>query len=116
MKSALACTFLLLGLAACTPQQRTPDQIRQETANATHEAAQDAKAMAKGVVEGLKEKGPININKASADDLKTLPGIDDAAAQRIINDRPYADSSELAKRHVISRAEYDRIAGKVTAR
>ena len=57
----------------------------------------------------------ININHSSADDLRSLPGIDDAAAHRIIAHRPYGDSDDLVKRHIISRAEYDRISGKIDA-
>lgn len=106
----------LMALTACTTQQRSPDQIRRETADATAAAARDAKAVAKGVVEGLKEKGPININKASEDDLKSLPGMDAVAARRIVEHRPYDNSYELVKKHVISKAEYDRIADKVVAR
>ncbi len=66
--------------------------------------------------QGLKQQRTININRASADDLKSLPGIDNNAASRIIDHRPYTDSGDLVKRHVISRAEYDRIAGKIEAR
>ena len=106
---------LALALTACT-QQRSPDQIRRETADATATAARDAKAVAQGVAEGLKQKGPININRASQDDLKTLPGIDDAAAHRIIDGRPYDSSDDLVKKHVITKAEYDRIVDKVVAR
>jgi DNA uptake protein ComE-like DNA-binding protein len=116
MKLVLCARLLLLSLAACTPEKRSPDSIQQDTAKATREATQDAKAVAKGVVEGLKDKGPVNVNKASADDLKTLPGIDDAAAHRIIDNRPYDDSYDLVKKRVIPKSEYDQIAGKVTAR
>ena len=76
----------------------------------------DAKAVAQGVVDGLKQKGPVNLNKASDSELKTLPGIDQDAAQRIIEGRPYADASELVKKHIVSKAEYDRIADKITAK
>ncbi|MGA9587034.1 MAG: helix-hairpin-helix domain-containing protein [Terracidiphilus sp.] len=106
----------LLALTACTPHDRSPDEIREQTARATSTAVRDAKAVTQGVVEGVKQQRTININRASADDLKVLPGIDDAAAQRIIDHRPYTDSDDLVKRHVISRAEYDRIAGKIEAR
>jgi hypothetical protein len=106
----------LVALTACTPHDRSPDEIREQTARATSTAARDAKAVTQGVVDGLKQQRTININRASSDDLKSLPGIDDAAARRIIDHRPYSDSEDLVKRRVISREEYDRIAGKIEAR
>jgi DNA uptake protein ComE-like DNA-binding protein len=116
MKCTCFLALALLSLTACTPQQQNPDEIRKRTADATSTAAKDAKAVAQGVVDGLKQKGPVNINKASDTDLKTLPGIDQDAAQRIIEGRPYDDSSELVKKHIVSEAEYDRIADKITAK
>jgi len=105
----------LLFLVGCSSANRSPDAIRQQTANATATAARDAKAVAQGVVQGLKEKGPIDINKASEDDLASLPGIDHATAHRIVAGRPYRDSAELEKRHIVSKSEYDRIADHITA-
>ena len=116
LPQVMMCTLTLFMLTACTTQQRSPDQIRKETAEATSTAARDAKAVAQGVAEGLKQKGPVNINKASDDDLRSLPGIDDATARRIIDDRPYDSSDDMVKKHVITKAEYDRIADKVTAK
>ena len=107
------CLFVMLG---CSPASRSPDAIRQDTATATAAAARDAKAVVKGVVDGLKEKGPLNINRASADDLQTLPGIGEASAQKIIAGRPYENSIELVKRHIVSKAQYDRIASQVVAK
>ena len=116
MKGILFLALALLSLTACTPQQQNPDEIRKRTAEATSTAAKDAKAVAQGVVDGLKQKGPVNINKASEKDLTTLPGIDQDGANQIIEGRPYGDSSELVKKHIVSKAEYDRIADKITAR
>ena len=113
MKLSALALLVPLVLAGCTAHDRSPDQIREQTARATSTAARDAKAVAQGVVEGVKQERTININRASADDLKSLPGIDDVAARRIIDHRPYSDSYDLVKRHIVSREEYDRIAGKV---
>lgn len=104
----------LVGLAGCN-QNPTPEQIRQDTAKATREAARDTKAAVQGVVDGLKKTGPVNINEASESDLEALPGIDAARARRIVANRPYASSDELLRRHVITKDEYDRISGKVVA-
>jgi DNA uptake protein ComE-like DNA-binding protein len=115
MKRTLLLALGLLFLAGCSSANRSPDAIRQQTASATATAARDAKAVAQGVAQGLKEKGPININKASEDDLASLPGIDHATARRIVAGRPYGDSDDLVKRHVVSKSEYDRIADHITA-
>ncbi len=116
MRLLVLVPLALLALTGCTAHDRSPDEIREQTARATSTAVRDAKAVTQGVVEGVKQQRTININHASADDLQRLPGIDDAAAQRIVDHRPYSDSEDLVKRRVISRAEYDRIAGKIEAR
>jgi competence protein ComEA len=115
MKRALLCTLTLalFTLIGCTPAQRNPDEIRQETAKATSEATRDAKAVVQGVEDGLKTKGTVNINNATPEQLETLPGIDAARAQKIIAARPYQDPGELVKRHLVAKAEYDRIANQV---
>lgn len=116
MKWIVIAALGLVTLAGCSPSGPSPDQIRQHTANATAAAARDTRAIAQGVVEGLRTKGPLNINRASKDQLEMLPGIDSAAADRIIANRPYKDSMELTRRHVISKAEYRRIQTKIEAR
>lgn len=115
MKLSICC-LLLLVLAGCTPEKRSPDAIRQDTARVTSEAARDAKAVAQGVVDGVKEAGTVNINKASVDRLEKLPGMDAASAQRIIDHRPYSDIHDLVQRHILSKGEYDRIAAQITAK
>jgi DNA uptake protein ComE-like DNA-binding protein len=105
-----------IALAGCTAHDRSPDEIRQQTAHATSTAARDAKAVVQGVVEGMKQQRTINVNRSSAKDLSSLPGIDDSTAERIIAHRPYSDSYDLVKRHIISKEQYDHIAGKIEAR
>ncbi|HEX3891694.1 MAG TPA: helix-hairpin-helix domain-containing protein [Terracidiphilus sp.] len=122
MKTMILGTIALLGLVGCTttPSNPSPDQIRENTAKATREVVRDTKAVAKGVADGIKQQTDkdrrVDINKASADDLKSLPGVDDAHARKIIDGRPYNDASDLVKKHVVSGTEYDRISDKVTAR
>jgi competence protein ComEA len=101
---------------ACSPSERSPDAIRHDTAKAASEATRDAKAVVEGVKDGLKTGGPLNINNATAEQLETLPGITPAQARRIVAGQPYASSNELVKRHLVSQAEYDRIADKIETR
>jgi DNA uptake protein ComE-like DNA-binding protein len=120
MKTILVGTIALMGLVGCNNQPNpTPETIRQDTAKATSTVVRDTKAVAKGVVDGIKQQTTdkdrhVDINDASADDLKTLPGIDNARAHKIIAGRPYDDTSDLVKKHVVSGSEYDRISGQIT--
>lgn len=107
---------LVVAVAGCSHESRSPDAIRQDTANVTAGVARDAKAVAQGVVDGLRRKGPVNINKGSREDLQTLPGISSELADRIIAGRPYQTGGDLLKRRILTKSEYNKIADKIVAR
>lgn len=108
--------FLMLAALVGCQQKQNPQEIREKTAEATSEAKRDALAVAQGLREGWKEGDQqLNINSASKEQLLTLPGMTDAEADRIIADRPYNDPGDLVTRRVIPKAEYDKIAGRITA-
>jgi DNA uptake protein ComE-like DNA-binding protein len=110
-----ASLFSLLVLAGCTSQTQNPDQLREQTAKATAELKSDAKAVAEGVKEGLARDKTLDLNRASKDQLKILPGISPERADRIIAGRPYENAGELVTRHIVSQQEYDKIKDQVTA-
>lgn len=60
--------------------------------------------------------GVLDINSASADQLKALPGVGDAYAKRIIASRPYHSKDQLVSKGVLPQGVYDKIKGKITAR
>ena len=103
-------------LTGCTTSDRSPEAIRRDTAVATSTAARDAKAVAEGVVDGLRKPTAVNINDASQAELERLPGIDAVLARRIIASRPYGEPVDLLKRHVLSKPEYDPIGSRIVTR
>jgi DNA uptake protein ComE-like DNA-binding protein len=107
---------LLAGLGiGCAQKKESPDDIRQETANATAEVKANAKAVVEGVKEGLHRGNTVDLNKSSKDDLLNLPGMTSDRADRVIAARPYDDPHQLVSRHILSGTEYDRIKDQVTA-
>jgi DNA uptake protein ComE-like DNA-binding protein len=105
----------LASITACNTRDN-PDEIRQRTAEATETVRRDAKAMAEGVKEGMgRDKKTINVNKASREDLLTLPGLTEHEADRIIAQRPYDNTDDLVRRHVLPREEYDKISDRIIA-
>lgn len=115
--SIVALASLLTGIIACTNNKGdNPDEIRRRTAEATETMRRDAKAVADGVKEGMqRDNKAVNINKASREDLLTLPGITEHEADRIIAERPYDNADDLVRRRVIPESEYDKIRDRVIA-
>jgi DNA uptake protein ComE-like DNA-binding protein len=103
----------LAGVSSCSKDN--PDEIRQRTAEATATMKRNAKAVAEGVKEGMSRDKTLNINKASREDLLTLPGITEREADRIIAERPFDEAHDLVNRRIVSQEEYDKIRNRVIA-
>ena len=62
------------------------------------------------------KKEPLDINSASAAELKAVAGIGEADAKKIIENRPYKSTDELVQKKVLPKATYDKIKAQIVAR
>jgi len=99
--------FLAIGVAAAPHAYA---QAKKDTAPAP--AKTDAKPAA--TPEG--KKALLDINSASADELKALPGVGDAYSKKIIDNRPYAKKDQLVSRKVIPEKTYQGIKDMIIAK
>jgi DNA uptake protein ComE-like DNA-binding protein len=62
-----------------------------------------------------KKAEKVDINTATEDQLKELPGIGDAYAKKIVAARPYKAKDELWEKKVIPKATYQKIKDRIIA-
>ena len=67
-------------------------------------------------VQAAEKADLLDINTATVEQLKTLTGIGEAYAEKIVKGRPYARKDELVQKKILPRATYEGIKYKIIAK
>lgn len=86
--------------------------------DASKVAKPNAAASATAVAKKKSQPGikPVDINSASKAELKKLPGLSAADAERVIAGRPYLSKANLVTHNVISESQYQGIKSMIMAK
>ncbi len=109
IQTVLIAAALLLSASVCV--------AAESKAAAPGEATGTPKAAEKGA-KAKKPDAPVklvDINSASRAQLKTIPGISNAEAEKIIAGRPYLSKAHLVTRNIISGVHYAQIKDLIMA-
>ena len=95
-----------------TPSTTSPSSTMAPAVTATPKAStSDARSTA-----AAPKMDTVDINSATAAELKMLPGVSESDATKIIQGRPYSDKSQLVSKKVVSEPTYEKIKDHVVAR
>ena len=98
---AVSAALALLGSHASRAADKTIEATPQPPGSA-------AKAGPKAATARL-----VDLNVASRTELKTLPGIGDAEAVRIVANRPYMTKTDLVTKNVLTLEAYDALRSQI---
>ena len=103
-------------LVVCLVSESASGQIKDagKTTQSTNSSPKSADKRTTAKTE--KKAYFIDINSAPKVELWTLPGIDDAYAQKIIDGRPYRAKKQLVQENIIPQDTYDKIADSIIAK
>lgn len=119
LTALLSAALLAVAGAAFAQKTETPKATPVIPAAAPAAMAPSAKAEPAPAAKAEAKKEPLDINSASKDELKALPGIGDVYAEKIIKGRSkkgYSGKDDLLKKKILNQKTYDGVKEMIIAK
>ncbi len=100
MRTLILSSLLLVAMPAFAQEAKTETTTKSETTTTAKKP---------------KRSELMDINTASPDQLKTLPGMTDDIAGKIVAGRPYTGKDQLLKQKIVDKDEYAKIRPLIVA-
>jgi DNA uptake protein ComE-like DNA-binding protein len=114
VQSAMLAVILLFAASVSfAADAKAPAAVGAKSLSKAKAADQEAKAKKAKAAAKVKL---VDINSAGRTELKTLPGITDTEADKIIAGRPYLSKANLVTQNVLPRKTYEGLKARVIAR
>jgi DNA uptake protein ComE-like DNA-binding protein len=115
MRTTRILAAAVLGLSLSLPAYA--DMLNNTTNAVSNTASQTANTVSNAATSAVQQTvAPVDINTATAKELRTVKGIGKVYSAKIIAGRPYKSKDELLSRDIVPAATYDKIKDKIIAK
>lgn len=117
LRAALSAAFILLSAGAARADEDiwAPKKSLTKAQQEAKARAQEKRAQERAKAATATKAKRVDINSATRDQLKAIPGLTETDVDKIIAGRPYLTKAHLVTKNVVSVDVYQAIRGRIAA-